>query len=139
MIGIIETEVDEKVMQFVRDTNERIETGSITKSPFIGELKSYGFNGNCYIYFNIKSLYPNIGWYVIILLLIVVAYFRLSIWFTLLTIPFLLMEYFNTNYFFSYIMKKGLKKKGYTGKFILINEPLSIAMEMVEYVPTRFT
>jgi hypothetical protein len=137
MIGILQTEVNPEVVQFVNDTNKRIEEGGIAKSPFIGELRLYEYTNKYFIYFDVKSLYPNIGMYVLLLLYASIFFFHLSLWWISISIPFLLMMVFHTNFFFTYVMKKGLKKAGYDDDCVLVKQPIQVAMEMLENVPRR--
>jgi hypothetical protein len=137
MIGILQTEVKPEVIQFVNDTNKRIDEGGISKSPFIGELRLYEHTNKYFIYFDVKSLYPNIGSYIIAILIASIYFFHLSIWFGLIAIPFLFMMLFHTNFFFTYVMKKGLRKAGYIDDCLLVEQPLLVAMEMLENVSRR--
>jgi hypothetical protein len=139
MIGILQTETKPEVIQFVKDTNNRIENSSIVKSPFIGMLRVYEHQNKFFIYFDLKSLFPNIGRYVIFIWVIIMFIFHLNMFWTFVCMPFIAMEYFNTNYFFAFVMKKGLRKVGYKDDCKLIEEPLQLAMEMVENVPRRYT
>jgi hypothetical protein len=137
MIGIIETEVDDKVLGFVNTTNVNIEEGSLTRSPFIGSLKLYEKDTKYILIYDIVSIYPNIGRYVILGWLAVMLVFQLPQVLVLVTFPFFLMELFNSHYFFCWVMKKGLKKVGYINTFNKISKPGKILLEMIENVPRR--
>ena len=137
MIGILEAEPDKKVFEFVKKTNENIKEAGLVKAPFTGEIRLYVTDNKQIIIYNVNCIYPNIGRYIILCLCAVVFSFNLSSWLYLISIPFLLMEFFNSHIFFCWVMKKGLKKVGYNKSITRIKEPCKILLEMIDNVPRR--
>jgi hypothetical protein len=140
MIGVLEAEPDVKVFNFVKNTNTNIQEGGLVKSPFTGELRLYNYydyNKKNIIIYDVNCIYPNIGRYIILGLCAVVYMFQLSNWLLLISIPFFMMEFFNSNTFFCWVMIKGLRKTGYDKTITRIKKPGKLLIEMIDNVPRR--
>lgn len=102
---------------FFSETRERLQSNSLVKNPFKGEIKK---RDNMYI-INIEPIYINFT--PLVWALAIGGYFITGFhWWHYGLIAVGCLGIFWTKYFFYFFLKKGLKKKGYTGKTKLINK-----------------
>lgn len=111
------TEKSELVESFIEKTNQRLEVHHILKNPFEGRIiKIKG------IYLaSMNPMYPNLSLLGLIFILgwFAIFGFKLIGWY-IPGLVLLVSGVFWSKYFFYLMLKKGLKKEGYTGIVKLI-------------------
>jgi len=113
-----EFEYDEKLIQYVSITNEKLQNNNVLINPFRGNIK---VKENMLIV-DMTPLYPNpviLGIFAVIPIIIFNG-FQFSFW---LVIPglFLLGTIPHTSWFMFNALKRGAKRYGYTGKMKMIS------------------
>lgn len=116
----VETEGEDYVAGFVVSTNKRLENNTLHKNPFEAKLTKKG--NNVFVY--IKPIFLNIPLYLVFFITVPTMIFTKlsSFFFTYwIALGFLLLSFFWSKYFFWLIMKMGIRKTGYKGKFKLLS------------------
>jgi len=112
--------LDNKVFNYIEETNKRIKADNFIKSPFNGKI-SYYFTNLCII--NMEPLYPNlsiIGWFMVFASM----YFTNS-YLTAWSIPGIIVigfGFFWSKYFFFLMFRLGLRKAGYNQPIRLLKD-----------------
>lgn len=122
----VKLDCDDKAKEYFIDTNIRLLGNDLVKNPFNGKI-SYDHD---FAVIDMKPIYYNFTPYIWVS--IVTIYL---VWgFTLVLIPLCLLGmagYFWSKSFFTFILKKGLKKAGYT-KQINVLKNNDLLREMIE-------
>lgn len=116
----VETEESEIINSFVINTNQRLQKQDVVKNPF-SEGKVVKIRNGLFVY--IKAVYLNISLYAFLFSFILISILTKLEWSVWYGIPafFLLMCFFWSKYFFYLMMRWGVRKNGYKGKFKIIN------------------
>jgi len=109
----LETNKEEKLTKFVRDTNERINDNNMVKNPFTGKVTTKNLPDNRMLHIvEISPIYMNFtifGW----LLCFIFFFLRGFTWWLAPGIVLGCLGIFWTAPFFRMMYKKGMRKAGY--------------------------
>ena len=116
-----------EVLDFVAKTNHRLEDSNLVKNPFKGGIKTVLHDGRLLCVVSMRPVYFNFtvfGW-----LLAASVFFIWGVsWWILPGVILGSLGIFWHKSFFLFMMKKGMRKAGYTGQFKEIN-----ANTIIEY------
>jgi len=115
-IFAVETEKDIKANEFMELSNNRLQSSNLVTNPFNGGIKKIeGNNKNTYLVY-MQPIYPRLYIAGIFFLIITLVFtkFRLSLW-LIPSILILCTGILWSGQFFYFILKKGLRKHGFTG------------------------
>lgn len=117
IFGVEIKDYDDRVQELVVETNVRLQDTNLMKNPFRGGIK--GYPGSMYVLM-LEPIYFNFTWF--LWLAAGALYFFLGLTYWLIP-PVLLgcLGIFWSKYFYYFMFKRGLKKKGYTGKTKLLS------------------
>lgn len=128
----VKIENSPEVKQFFSDTNDRLQGENLVKNPFNGGIRYRAgvyIVKICPIYANFTPVFPLLGFG-----LTTIFGFR---WWHLIFYSVGLLGWFWSNNFFKFVMKKGLRKAGYTGKLQFIKESDIIEKVVFEWVKPK--
>lgn len=113
----VETEEDALVQELVVETNVRLQDTNLIKNPFRGGIK--GYPDSMYVLM-LEPIYFNFTWFIWVAAIGLYFWLGLSYW---LIPPAILgcLGIFWSKYFFYFMFKMGLKRKGYRGKTTLLS------------------
>jgi hypothetical protein len=117
----IEVEESPELFEFVKQTQARFEVEDFVKNPFKGFIKLYKTEPlKAMVLVQARPIYPNAFWVGLVFALGLYIIGGLTLW---LIIPGILLIYsgFHTKQFFFFVLKKGLKKKGYKHSLKLLS------------------
>jgi len=100
---------------FFSETGVRLKGGNMVKNPFTGKIKRID---DLYI-MGIEPIYFNFTHYIWLIGAVTFFVFGFK-WFHFLVIGLGSLSIFWSRYFFYYMLKKGLRKRGYTGEMRLV-------------------
>jgi len=105
---------------FVNETNERLKEQNLVNNPFIDSKAIHLTNT---IAIHLKPVYPNYPLIAFFFIFFPILYFKGISWSSwyIPSIVFLGLSCLWSNRFLYFIMKLGLRKKGYKGKIKLLN------------------
>lgn len=113
----VRTQNNLKVVRFVKEVLERLNSFDIKRNPFRGYIKSFKDEKDLVIVINMSPLWPNLTPLIALISLIPILFFngiQGSNWF-LIPLFFISLGFFWTPDFFYMVFKAGIKKAGYKG------------------------
>lgn len=117
IFGFKTNENSPKVIKFIEDTNTRLEEGNLATNPFIGGIRSNKTNDIHII--KINPIYPNFTIFVWPLTIIITFIWGFG-WWSIICALIILLGFFWSRRFFSYMLQKGLKVNGYKGPITIL-------------------
>jgi hypothetical protein len=135
------TNDSEIVDKFVLDTDARLNSENFIKNPFKGNIKKIdSLGGESYFGVSMKPMYPHFYWAG--LMLVGIQLWWLNFTFTWWMLPGALifsLGIFYSSEFFYFILKKGLKKVGYSEKIKRISQSEIITIILSSKMYTNTT
>ena len=125
--GII-TKDTPQVRYFLFDTVERLKNPDIKRNPYQSSLETYKHKDKLYTMLRLESLYPPIEnlAYLSVLFILVAFLFHWANWlilvFSFATMIFVFVHFAKTSKFQFWVMRKGLRKKGYKDEIVFVSE-----------------
>jgi hypothetical protein len=108
---VVKADTSTEALEFFARTAERLEGNSLLKNPFIGKITRFS---SLYVV-DINPIYPNVTPFVFLSFIFVVVVWGWAWW--MLSLLILSSAYFFwTKWFFYPILKRGLRKSGYSGE-----------------------
>jgi hypothetical protein len=116
-LSLICFNVSGNIKEYVTETNNKLSEKSFIRNPFTGYCVQIGDT----IYLKMKPFYPDIS--ILTIVSCVIVYFISGftynmLWSLIFTIPSL----FRNKYFFYYMFRLGLRKKGFKVKTKIVNK-----------------
>jgi len=106
--------------KYVEDTQRRLNNNNFIKSPFNGKIERISTTFDYFYIVDIKPIIPNIPLFACVIMgMICLVFFKIP--FVIAGIVFGLLSLLWSRFFFQFMFKIGLKKKGFKEKIVFLN------------------
>lgn len=113
---------DERLVDWVRQTNRKLKESDMVKNPYYGTIKLSKDKGQASVLIEMSPIYPDFSYWAIVPLGMML-FFDTPLWAYVFLLPFVASYILHTTTFYQVIIYRSLRKHGYRGKLKWASPP----------------